>query len=84
MRIQSRQFIGMALGIAVILFVIAYQTWGPGLIWTDQPSLPPEAVAKGIWNAERTNYHLALFPLLIVGGIGFALALFPSPKPAKA
>jgi hypothetical protein len=75
MKRLDRQLVGILLVLAVIIFAAAYQWLGPGLITSDIPPTPPEMAAQGITIAERTSYHFALFPLVIVGIVGFVLAM---------
>jgi hypothetical protein len=77
MKKLDRQLIGILLVIGVIVFGAAYQWLGPGLIATDYPPTPPEGAAQGITVAERTSYRFGLIPLVILGILGFVLAMIP-------
>ena len=57
---------------------------GPGLIVTEHSSLPSTTTATPqgfatttITSIETTSYDLALIPLVIVGIVGFVLAMMP-------
>jgi len=73
----NRQLVGLLLVVAVILFASVYQWFGPGLITTDHPATPTDLAAQGITLTERTVYHFAVFPLAILGVVGFVLAMIP-------
>jgi hypothetical protein len=74
---KHRQLIGIFLVLSMIAFGAAYQWLGPGLIVTDYPVTPPQAAAQGITIAERTSYHFALAPLVILGIVGVVLSMIP-------
>ena len=77
MKNLDRRLIGILLVVGVILFGAAYQWLGPGLIVTDYPATPPAAVSQGITIGKRTSYHFALIPLVVLGIVGFVLAIIP-------
>jgi hypothetical protein len=83
MKALDRRLIGILLVVGVILIGAAYQWLGPGLVVTDYPPTPPEAVAQDITILQRTSYHPALIPLVVVGVIGLVLGMIPKRDEAQ-
>ena len=83
MKKLNRQFVGILLIIGVILFGVAYQVFGPGLITSDTPATPPELLAQGITLTNRTVYHYALIPFVALGITGLVMALIPKCETAR-
>jgi hypothetical protein len=65
------------LAVAVVAFGAGYHWFGPGLIVTDYPPTPPEAAAQGITLLQRTSFHVAVIPLVILGIMGVLIAITP-------
>ena len=81
MKRLDRQLIGILLVLAVILVGVVIQLLGPGLIVTEHAPLPPPTVTPqgftDVTSIEKSSFHFALIPLVVIGIVGFVLAMTP-------
>ena len=82
MKRVNRKLIGILLIVAVTVVGAVIQWLGPGLITTEHPPLPPPSVTPQgftvVTGIEKTSYHIALIPLVLVGIAGLVLAMIPT------
>ena len=82
MKMLNRQCFGFILIAVAILGAALVQWVGPGLVVVEHPPLPPPMVTseggiKVVTGIQKTRFHYALIPLVVVGTIGFVLAMMP-------
>ena len=80
MKMLNRQCVGFILIAVAILGAALVQWVGPGLVVVEHPPLPPPMVTseggiKVVTGIQKTRFHYALIPLVVVGTIGFVLVL---------
>jgi hypothetical protein len=82
MKRLHHQHVGFLLIVAAILAAALIQWVGPPLVVVEHPAPPPPAMTqdgiKFVTGIRKTRFHFALIPLVIIGTVGFVLAMIPT------